>query len=112
MGEQIQKGQDHPSDFVELVKAVVRMDTNLQHMAKEQDKMSGQMQQYTIEHRSQHLEERTLRKEEIDEAARKLEESVARRLHERADRWKIYVGLGTLGVGAVITDVIVRLLGS
>lgn len=110
MGEQLQKSQEHPHDFVELVKAVVRMDTNLQHMSKEQDKMSGQMQQYTIEHRSQHLEERTLRKEEIDEAARKLEESVARRIQERADRWKVFVGLGSVGIGAVVVDIILRIL--
>lgn len=99
-----------PADFIALVSQVTAIGVGVQHLAEDQRDQRRVFDSFLVEHRSQHLEDRALGREERNEMRQSITDSVSTQLDEVKSGRKIYVGLIVTGVGAVIADIVIRLV--
>lgn len=99
-------------DFVELVRAVTRIESDLGHVAGEVKQTAMKQDQYIVEHRSHHLEDRQWLRESLSENRDQFKEQVKTQLADVNSNRRVYIGLIVTGIGAVIVDIILRVIES
>lgn len=101
----------HPDrpDFIQLVSSLSEIRTDQKHLVRMVEEAKGELRGFVVEHRSQHLEDRTNIREQLDEHRNETKKEVDTRLETRWERQKVWIGIAVMVVVALLGNIVVLL---
>lgn len=95
----VDRETDRFQDFIQVAATLGRIEAEVRNLTEQQRSSSSRMDQYIVEHRSQHLDDRNFTREYLDTQVKAI-------THGR----RVYYTLLAAITGSIITDILIRLL--